>query len=169
MEDQSFPKKALVTAWRILLDRIPTRQNLVVRGIMVNSPLCVLCNQLVETTQHLFLDCIFAYRVWMLCYTWIGVMGAHNRDLCNHFLNFHLFNLNEKQNQVWKGVWVANLRCIWEHRNNVIFKQGVPDHEEAFQAAQLMSWLWLKHRKGSFSYAFSDWLLNPIQCMLGVR
>ena len=85
---KAFPK-ALVITWRILLDRIPTRQNLVVRGIMVNSPLCVLCNQSVETTQHLFLDCIFAYRVWMLCYTWIGVMGAHNRDLCNHFMNFH--------------------------------------------------------------------------------
>ena len=56
---------------------------------MVNSPLCVLCNQSIETTQHLFLDCIFAYRVWTLCYTWIGVMGAHNRDLCNHFMNFH--------------------------------------------------------------------------------
>ena len=165
---KAFPK-ALVTAWRILLDRIPTCQNLMVRGITVNSPLCVLCNQSVETVQHLFLDCTFAYCVWTSCSIWIGVLGAFNKDICNHFLNFHLSNLSEKQNQVWKGVWVAILRCIWEHRNKVIFRQGIPDHEEAFQAAQLMSWLWLKHRAGSFSYAFSDWILNPIQCMLCVR
>jgi len=67
---------------------------------MVNSPLCVLCNQSVETTQHLFLDCTFAYPVWTLCSTWIGVLGAYNKDICNHFLNFHLSNMSEKQNQV---------------------------------------------------------------------
>ena len=99
--------KVLTTAWRILLDRIPTYQNLVVRGIVVNSPLCVFCNLHVESTQHLFLDCAFAYCVWMMCYQWIGVVGTQNRDICNHFMNFHLTNMSEKQNQVWRGVWVT--------------------------------------------------------------
>jgi len=44
-----------------------------------------------------------------------------------------------KQNQVSKGVWAAIVRCILEHRNNVIFRQGVPDAEKIFQAAQLLS------------------------------
>ena len=160
--------KVLTTVWRILLDRISTYQNLVVRGLVVNSPLCVFCNLHVESTQHLFLDCAFAYCVWMMCYQWIGVVGTQNRDICNHFLNFHLTNMSEKQNQVWRGVWVAITRSIWEHRNNVIFRQGVPDPEETLQAAQLIVWLWLKHKESSFSYSFSDWILNPLQCLLSV-
>ena len=52
--------KVLATAWRVLLDRIPTRVNLIRRGVLVNSPLYALCNMLVESSQHLFLDCIFA-------------------------------------------------------------------------------------------------------------
>ncbi|ESW24470.1 hypothetical protein PHAVU_004G133800 [Phaseolus vulgaris] len=68
-----------------------------------------------------------------------------------------------------KGVWAAIVRCIWEHRNNMIFRQRVPDSEEILQVAQLLSWLWLKHRESTFSYSFSDWLLNPIQCLLCVR
>ena len=105
--------KVLCTAWKILLDKIPTSQNLVTRGVVVNSPLCVFCNQSVESTQNLFLDCGYAYRVLMFCYRWIGVLGAQNKDICNHFLNFHLPNLSEKQNLVWKGVWAAITRCIW--------------------------------------------------------
>ena len=163
---KAFPK-VLCTAWRILLDRIPTYQNLVRRGIVVNSPLCVFCKQSVESIQHLILDCGYAYRVWMLCYRWIGVLGAQNKDICNHFLNFYLPNLSVKQNLVWKGVWAAITRCIWEHRNNVIFKQSIPDLDETLQAAQLLSWSWLKYREGHF-YSFTDWLLNPIQCLLCV-
>jgi len=161
--------KVMITAWRILLDKIPTRRNLESRGIIVNSSLCVLCNMAEETTQHLFLDCIFVHHVWMLCCRWIGIFGVQNKDIGSHFANFHLVHMSEKQNQVWKEVWAAILRCIWEHRNNVIFRQGVPDSEEIFQVAQLLSWLWLKHREGSFSYSFSDWHLNPNECLLCIR
>ncbi|XP_068466451.1 uncharacterized protein [Phaseolus vulgaris] len=111
--------KVLITAWRILLDRIPTSKNLMLRGVDMNSPLCALCNLFEESTQHLFLDC----------------------DV----------------NQVWKGVWVAIVRCIWEHRNNVISRQRVPDSEEILQAAQLLSWLWLKHRESIFE-GIACWL-----------
>jgi len=68
--------RVLVTAWRVLLDRIPTRANLIRRGVLVNSPLCALCNTLEESSQHLFLECVFAQRVWSMCYRWIGILGA---------------------------------------------------------------------------------------------
>jgi len=70
-----------------------------------------------------------------------------------------------KQNLVWKGVWAAIVRCIWDHRNLVVFKQGVVDAEEMFQKAQLKSWLWMKHKSNSFNYSFMDWFLNPMSCI----
>jgi len=69
---KAFPK-ALITAWRILLDRIPTTYNLLWRGVVVNSSLCVHYSQSEESSQHLFLDCVYAQRVWSFCYMWIGI------------------------------------------------------------------------------------------------
>ena len=99
--------KSLITAWRILLGRLPTLDNLIGRGVVVNSPLCVICNESQETTQHLFLECVYAQRVWLLCLRWIGISSVQHKDISDHFENFHLLHLNVKQNQIWKGIWVS--------------------------------------------------------------
>jgi len=155
--------KSQTTVWRVLLDRLPTRGNLIRRAVQVSSPLCVFCHVSEESVQHLFCECTFTHRVWAFCSSWIGIALAQHNDPKCHFENFHLVNFTLKQNQVWKGMWVAIVRCIWDQRNKVIFKQGVPDDKEIFHSAQLLSWLWLKHRVKSFNYAFSDWILNPNQ------
>jgi len=109
---QKTMPKVFVTAWRVLLDKIPTRVNLIKRGVLVNSPLCALCNMLEESYQHLFLDYVFAQRVWSRCYRWIGILGAQNRGIKNHMENFHLIYLSNKQNQVWLRLWAAIVSCI---------------------------------------------------------
>jgi len=45
-----------ICAWRVLLNRLPTRDNLSKRRVVLNSNLCPLCNQYTEMTQHLFLN-----------------------------------------------------------------------------------------------------------------
>ncbi|XP_068487113.1 uncharacterized protein [Phaseolus vulgaris] len=160
--------KALITAWRVLLDRIPTNANLIRRGVPVDSPVCVMCNLSQETSQHLFIDCAVAQRVWFGCYRWVGMVGVQNKEIKNHLENFSLIHLSSKQNQVWRGVWVGIIRSIWEQRNQVVFKGGVPDPEEILQNAQLLSWLWLKNKTTRFVYAYSDWILNPNECLLAV-
>ena len=88
--------KALFTAWRILLGRLPTFDNLIRRGMVVNSPLCVFCKETQETTQHLFLECAYAQRVWSLCFRWLGISYVQHKDILIHFESFHLSHLNVK-------------------------------------------------------------------------
>jgi len=52
--------KALITGWRVLLDRIPISVNLHRRGVAVNTTLCALCGETEESSQHLFLNCNIA-------------------------------------------------------------------------------------------------------------
>ena len=122
----------------------------------MNSSMCPLCNLSEETSQHLFLDCVVAQRVWSSCYRWIGVLGAQNKGIKNHLMSFYLIHLSNKQNQVWLGLWATIVSCIWDQRNLVVFKEGVSNDDEIFQNAQLQSWLWLKHKVVGYSYAFSD-------------
>ena len=93
-------RKALITAWRVLLDRVPTNANLIRRGVPVDSPICVMCNLSQETSQHLFIDCAVAQRVWSGCYRWVGIVGVQNKEIRNHLENFYLIHLSSKQNQV---------------------------------------------------------------------
>jgi len=53
-QSKAMPK-VLITVWRVLLDRLPTNDNLIRRGITMNSPLCALCSLSDESSQHLFL------------------------------------------------------------------------------------------------------------------
>jgi len=131
----------------------------------MESTSCVLCQTKAESCQHLFLEWDVVVRVWALCYRRIGILLVQHNVLKNHFESFTLIQASNKQNMVWKGIWAAIVRCIWEHRNLVVFKQGVVDAEEVFQQAHLKSWLWMKHKVHRFNYSFVDWVLNPMYCI----
>ena len=85
-------------------------------------------------------------------------MFVQHFNLRYHFEQFHLLYINKKQNLVWKGLRVAMIWDIWNHRNRVTFKQWRMDVEEDFYIAQLMdveedfyiaqlkNWLWLKSK-----------------------
>ena len=133
--------------------------------MVVNSSMYVLCKAAEESSQHIFMTCIFAQRVWLLCLRWMGIVSVQHKDLINHFESFHLTHLTTKQNQVWKGLWVAIVRSIWDQRNLVVFKQGIPDAEEIFHSAQVVTWLCLKFGAASFRYSYSDWILNNNTCL----
>ena len=67
------PSKVLVFAWRELLNRIQTKDQLKKRGIggtnFIN--LCPICKEQQESTTHLLFNCSFAYACWLQCCLWI--------------------------------------------------------------------------------------------------
>ena len=152
---KTFPN-VMITSWRVLLGRVPTRECLSKKGVTLNTIVCALCQSKEESCQHLFLECKHALSVWALCYRWIGILFVQHNDLITHFESFHLIQSSNKQNLVWKGVWANIVRCMWEHKNSVVFNQGVVDVEEVFQNAQLKSWLWIKHKALNFNYSFAE-------------
>ncbi|GJT66356.1 RNA-directed DNA polymerase, eukaryota [Tanacetum coccineum] len=60
---KTIPIKVNVFAWKLHLDRLPTRSNLLKRGIQVQSSLCPICNVLQEDTSHLFFSCDVALAI----------------------------------------------------------------------------------------------------------
>ncbi|GAU21296.1 hypothetical protein TSUD_287060 [Trifolium subterraneum] len=55
---KQVPLKVSIFAWRLLRDRLPTKSNLAIRGIIIpEAQSCVTgCGEM-ETTQHLFISC----------------------------------------------------------------------------------------------------------------
>nr|GEV56215.1 probable receptor-like protein kinase At1g49730 [Tanacetum cinerariifolium] len=59
-----LPIKINIHTWCLSLDRLPTRCNLDLRGIDLDSTRCPICNGNLGTAQHLFLECPIAADLW---------------------------------------------------------------------------------------------------------
>lgn len=60
------PSKETIFTWRLLLDRLATRDALHKRGILTSNRdlCCVFCFKEVETGAHLFITCGFTKMIW---------------------------------------------------------------------------------------------------------
>ncbi|GJX58902.1 RNA-directed DNA polymerase, eukaryota, partial [Tanacetum coccineum] len=66
-----IPIKINVFAWRARLDRLPTRSNLVKRGVYLESSLCPNCNLSIEDSSHVFFECDLAKSILRrICRWW---------------------------------------------------------------------------------------------------
>ncbi|GJR83229.1 RNA-directed DNA polymerase, eukaryota [Tanacetum coccineum] len=66
-----IPIKINILAWKISMDRLPTRFNLSSRGLEIQSILCPLCNVAVETTSHIFFSCSLSRHIMhKVCHCW---------------------------------------------------------------------------------------------------
>ena len=131
----------LVHTWRLLLDRLPTKVNLVKRDMQLTNMLCPLYQEGEETSQHLFGTCKVAQKVWDQCDRWVGNVIVRHESTIIHFLSFFIIGLRQCANNAWKGMWVTIVLEIWNHRNKVVFNRGVVDVVEICSLAQLKGWL----------------------------
>jgi len=133
----SAAPSAILGVWRILLDRLSTRLNLARRGVQLVNPLCLLCQDGVESTDHLFNTCIVVQQVWDQCDRWIGKVGVRHQATHVNFQSFCLLGQKQSVNRAWKGLWIAIISEVWSHKNKVVFKGGVVDANKIFSLAQL--------------------------------
>nr|GEW94819.1 RNA-directed DNA polymerase, eukaryota, reverse transcriptase zinc-binding domain protein [Tanacetum cinerariifolium] len=68
--NRSIPIKVNVFMWRAMLNKLPTSANLDRKGIEVDSLLCPICHEDVETVNHIFFTCDLAKVIWDLLAKW---------------------------------------------------------------------------------------------------
>ncbi|GJZ22493.1 putative RNA-directed DNA polymerase [Tanacetum coccineum] len=68
--NNTLPIKVNIFAWRLALDRLPTRFNLDSRGVDLDSVRCAICDDAIETIQHLFVDCTISKSLWSMVTRW---------------------------------------------------------------------------------------------------
>ncbi|KAK2357456.1 hypothetical protein QL285_094722 [Trifolium repens] len=109
------PLKVSIFAWRLLRDRLPTKTNLVNRGILSpNLHFCVSGCGGIESAQHLFLSCGTFGSLWALVRSWIGISGVDAHNLPDHFLQFtYLSGGLRARRSFLQLIWLAlRLGCV---------------------------------------------------------
>lgn len=55
------PRKVSAFSWQVVLDRLPTRANQLMRGVLLDiaQAVCIICGLVQESAGHLFITCLF--------------------------------------------------------------------------------------------------------------
>jgi hypothetical protein len=163
----AVPSKVCVLAWQLVLDKIPTRENLCRRGILTNDAnVCLLCNGVAESTRHLFLHCPFASAVWYGLNRWLGVVVVPPLEMGMSYEQLVATGPNKKIRKGFSSVWLAFVWVIWKTRNDRIFNNMVGNVDEALDCIQRLSWQWFLNKVARNSCLFYEWRWNPCECML---
>ncbi|GAU34179.1 hypothetical protein TSUD_162800 [Trifolium subterraneum] len=164
--DSPAPLKVVVFSWRLLHDRVPTKENLIVRGVLPreSSGSCVWCGDIRESSAHLFLHCKVALVVWYEIFRWLGVVIVIPPNL---FTLFDYFSDSARSKKSKKGfllVWHSVIWTIWKARNNQIFNNVTSDPFELVESAKVLSWRWSADRLHISPCLFYEWLWDPGIC-----
>ncbi|GKV49874.1 hypothetical protein SLEP1_g56597 [Rubroshorea leprosula] len=161
------PNKIAAFSWQVVQDRAPTKLNLLKRGIFQNISecMCDLCGRECEDSNHLFIHCIVAYRLWTACFKWWGVSTALDKDCCRVFEQHPHLVYKPGVKKGWDCIWFTLVWTIWLAQNERTFSGKGADIERLFELIQLRSFHWIKNKSNRCFFSFLDWIQNPLECL----
>jgi len=83
---KQVPLKVSILAWRLLRDRLPTKSNLLRRGILqADATICVAGCGHDEPASYLFIHCDVFGALWQHIRSWVGISGDDPLSIQDHF------------------------------------------------------------------------------------
>ncbi|GAU45531.1 hypothetical protein TSUD_400780 [Trifolium subterraneum] len=130
--DNPATSKVIVFSLQLPYDRVPTKVNLRLRGIipLESSSNCVWCLEIGESSSHLFIHCKVALFVWYEIFKWLGVVTIIPPNLSLLFDCLSEAARSKKFRNGFRLVWNAVIWTLWKARNNYIFNNIMMDPVE---------------------------------------
>ncbi|XP_006574198.1 uncharacterized protein [Glycine max] len=155
--DLKVPPKVLSFAWRLLWDRLPSKDNLSKRQIQLDNDLCPLCQSQPETVSHLFFTCDKVLPLWWEFFTWVKKDRVLQYSPMDNFLQHSSIAGGKDTNRRWKIWWLAARKSIWKSRNDLVFHNHSFDISKLVDSCIFLTWTWLKGWEKNFSVPFHQW------------
>lgn len=155
----SAPSNAISVGWKLLINRLQSKENLVKRNIPRADLLCPLCSSEVESTDHVFLSCMRVWQVWSLIANWLSISLVCPNTSKDHFYQF-VCCLGFGSMRGLSLIWLAAVWHIWLGRNGRIFRDEVFEADTVFELARRKAWEWLRDKNNQFCHALSEWFME---------
>ncbi|GJX86486.1 RNA-directed DNA polymerase, eukaryota, reverse transcriptase zinc-binding domain protein [Tanacetum coccineum] len=142
-----------------ILDASPVANS---KGIDVDSTLCPLCMEDVETVNHIFFSCNMATVLWGLFASWWELdipVCANVEDWFGWIDSLHRSN---RIKSIIEGAGSTLLWCIWKFRNKLIFSSQPPKKSTLWDLILSLSFLWISSRNPKCNFIWVSWLQNPM-------
>ncbi|GKB04375.1 RNA-directed DNA polymerase, eukaryota [Tanacetum coccineum] len=157
---KNIPIKVNIFAWKLALDRLPTRANLVQRNVVTESQSCPLCDAILEDTSHLFFNCSLARDVTRLLCRWWNLGVQSFSSYAEWLVWFNSVRLASNLKVILEGVFYVTWWSLWNFRNQLLFASKKPRKESIFDDIVLRSFCWCKAR-GSSKLRWDSWIQHP--------
>ncbi|GKB38202.1 RNA-directed DNA polymerase, eukaryota, reverse transcriptase zinc-binding domain protein [Tanacetum coccineum] len=155
-----IPIKVNVFAWKVGLNKLPTRLNLSMRGLEIGSISCPICDAHVESTSHLFFSCSTVKDVLCKISLWWDIV-IPEVDSYDQWLNWFLsLHIRSNSKTILKGIFYITWWHVWNFGNKTLFDSTPPIKAVIYDDIVSRSFTWCNSR---FKYKCSwvDWLKNP--------
>ncbi|CAJ2644025.1 unnamed protein product [Trifolium pratense] len=161
------PLKVSIFAWRLLRDRLPTRANLAIRGVLSSTAdTCVFGCGVAESAYHLFSSCSIAGSLWDLVCAWVGIPPVTFTTLRDHFVQF---TVSAGVSRAWRSflqlLWLVCVWVIWTERNHRLFKGSTDTPHLLLDKIKLFSFRWLKPTNITLVSNYHSWWSSPLLCL----
>ncbi|GJX18526.1 RNA-directed DNA polymerase, eukaryota, reverse transcriptase zinc-binding domain protein [Tanacetum coccineum] len=133
------PIKVNILAWKVCLDKLPTRLNLSLRGIDIPSIICPNCGLAGESCSHLFYSCNLARTLWRKIARWWEIDIPDFSCYEEWIAWFKTTRFSKAQKEMLEGVFYVMWWMIWKFRNQVLFGSSHPRMELLFDDILLAS------------------------------
>jgi len=166
---KDVPLKVVLFRWRMLRDRLSTKDNLFRRGVIDQaSRQCVSGCGSLETSNHLFLHCNFFGSIWHFIYRWLGLLMVAPSQVSNHFYQFSGCGGTTKGHRsILQVIWFAENWEIWKERNNRLFNGKECPVYQVVDKIKSLAFTWLKAKYISLPINYHGWWLSPFT-ILGI-
>ncbi|GJZ24056.1 RNA-directed DNA polymerase, eukaryota [Tanacetum coccineum] len=121
-----IPIKINIFAWRARRNCLPTRINLIQRGVSLDSSSCPICNSGEEDVDHVFFGCNLAQVVSRRLCRWWDLDWQNWSSFSEWFAWFNSIRLSSKVKSLLEGVFYVAWWFIWRMRNRTIFDANPP-------------------------------------------
>ncbi|PWA92790.1 glycosyltransferase family 92 [Artemisia annua] len=146
------PIKLNILLWRIALARIPSRDNLVSRGIVLESTLCPVCSTSLETVEHVFADCVELRGIWSNISRWWNVPTPSHVSVDSLINWADHSKLSVLQRKCFDAVICTAFWVLWKFRNSFIFDSVKPRKSNIFDDIVSRSFFWLCNRRKNYEW-----------------
>nr|GEY41616.1 RNA-directed DNA polymerase, eukaryota [Tanacetum cinerariifolium] len=132
--------------WRARRDCLPTGENLMRRGVVMESTDCPICGLVKEDVHHILLQCDLAHSVLRRICRWWDID-------CQSWSSFHTWDdwfssikIAPNNKKILEGVFYVAWWSIWVFRNRLLFDDKTPVRSMIFDDIVSLSYLWCKNR-----------------------
>ncbi|KAL8539947.1 hypothetical protein ACS0TY_001524 [Phlomoides rotata] len=138
-------RKTIVTAWKIIKEKMATTDNLVKRGMTLNDEekTCHLCMEKEENTRHIFFECKVSFIIWSSILNWLGIPMALHTCPTIHFLQFGECLERGAKAKAASTIWIGTVWSLWNLRNEVVFNKVTINVEREINKIKINVWHWI--------------------------
>jgi hypothetical protein len=160
-----IPSKVSAFSWQLLLDRIPTKENLCKRRIITHQQsVCILCNACMESSLHLFLHCDLAAKVWYEIMYWLGAVIIVPPSIASAFVCLVDHGQGKKEKVCLSLIWNSFVWSVWKLRNDCVFNNMTFVVEEVVDHIKFQSWKWFVGKVAKSPCLLYEWQWSPMDC-----